>query len=68
MTSLRETPKDHGILLDHDPKGRRRLTVTLAGRSVRRNGRRLQSATGEQYVLLSSDCVPLNEKRICHQV
>ena len=49
MTLLRETPKDHGILLDHDPKGRRRLTVTLAGRSARRNGRRLQSATGEQY-------------------
>ena len=49
MTLLRETPKDHGLLLDHDPKGRRRLSVTLAGRSARRNGRRLQSATGEQY-------------------
>ena len=49
MTLLRETPKDHGLLLDHDPKGRRRLSVTLAGRSARRNGRRLQSATGELY-------------------
>ena len=49
MTLLRETPKEHGILLDHDPKGRRRLTVTLAGKTARRNGRRLQSATGEQY-------------------
>lgn len=49
MTLLRDTPKDHGLLLDHDSKGRRRLTVTLAGRSARRNGRHLQSATGEQY-------------------
>ena len=49
MTLLRETPKDHGLLLDHDPKGRRRLSVTLAGKSARRNGRRLQSATGQQY-------------------
>ena len=49
MTLLRETPKDHGLLLDHDPKGRRRLSVTLAGKSARRNGRRLQTATGEQY-------------------
>ena len=50
MTLLRDTPKDHGLLLDHDPKGRRRLSVTLAGKSIRRNGRRLQSAVGEQYV------------------
>ena len=49
MALLRETPKDHGILLDHDPRGRRRLTVTLAGRSARKNDRRLQSATGKQY-------------------
>ncbi|MYC29662.1 MAG: hypothetical protein F4X65_06175 [Chloroflexi bacterium] len=49
MTLLGDTSKDHGLLLDHDAKGRRRLTVTLAGRSARRNGRRLQSATGEQY-------------------
>ena len=49
MTLLRETPKDHGLLLDHDPKGRRRITVTLGGRSARRNCRRLQSATGEKY-------------------
>lgn len=49
MTLLRKTAEDHGLLLDHDPKGRRRLTVTLAGKSTRRNGRRLQSATGEQY-------------------
>ena len=49
MTLLRETPKDHGVLLDHDPKGRRRISITLAGRTVRRNGRSLQSATGEQY-------------------
>ena len=49
MTLLMDTPKDHGLLLDHDPKGRRRLSVTLAGKSARRNGRRLQNATGEQY-------------------
>ena len=49
MTLLRETPKDHGLLLDHDPKGKRRLSVTVAGRTVRRNGRRLQHVVGEQY-------------------
>ena len=49
MTLLRETPKDHGLLLDHDPTGRRRLSVTRASKSARRNGRRLQSATGDQY-------------------
>lgn len=51
MTLLRETAKDHGLLLDHDPKGRRRLSITLAGRSARRNGRRLQGAVGQQYEL-----------------
>ena len=49
MTLLRETPKDHGLLLDHDSKGIRRLSVTLAGKSARRNGRRLQYTTGNQY-------------------
>ena len=49
MTLLRETPKDHGILLDHDPRGHRRLSVTLAGKSTRKNGRRLKHATGELY-------------------
>ena len=49
MTLLRETPKDHGLLLDHDRKGQRRITITLAGTSAGRNGRHLQSATGEQY-------------------
>ena len=49
MTLLRETPKDHGLLLDHDPGGGRRLSVTLAGKSPRRNGRRLQYATGPLY-------------------
>ena len=49
MTLMRETPKDHGLLLDHDPKGNRRLSVTLAGKSPRKNGRRLQSATGKLY-------------------
>ena len=49
MTLLRETPKDHGLLLDHDPGGGRRLSVTLAGKSPRRNGRRLQYATGSLY-------------------
>ena len=49
MTLLRETPKDHGLLLDHDPQGHRRLSVTLAGSSPRRNGRRLQYATGPLY-------------------
>ena len=49
MTLLRETPKDHGLLLDHDPQGRRRISVTRAGRSARKNGRRLQSVTGEKY-------------------
>lgn len=41
MTLLRETPKDHGRLLDHDPRGRR-LFVTRAGKTPRRNGRRVQ--------------------------
>ena len=49
MTLLRETPKDHGILLDHDPRGHRRLSITLAGKSSRKNGRRLKHATGELY-------------------
>ena len=49
MTLLRETPKDHGLLLDHDPKGNRRLSVTLAGKTPRKNGRRLQYAMGELY-------------------
>ena len=49
MTLMRETPKDHGLLLDHDPKGNRRLSVTLAGKSPRRNGRRLQYAAGRLY-------------------
>ena len=46
MTLLRETPKDHGLLLDHDPKGMRRISITLAGRTSKRNGRRLQNAVG----------------------
>lgn len=50
MTLMRETPKDHGLLLDHDPRGDRRLSVTLAGKSPRRNGRRLQYATGRLYL------------------
>ena len=49
MTLMRETPRDHGLLLDLDPNGNRRLSVTLAGKSSRRNGRRLQSATGPLY-------------------
>ena len=49
MTLMRETPKDHGLLLDHDPKGNLRLSVTLAGRSSRKNGRRLQYASGALY-------------------
>ena len=49
MTLMRETPKDHGLLLDHDPRGNRRLSVTLAGKTSRRNGRRLQYATGPLY-------------------
>ena len=49
MTLLRETQKDHGLLLDHDPRGNRRLSVTLAGKSPHKNGRRLQHATGDLY-------------------
>ena len=49
MTLLRETPKDHGLLLDHDPKGVRRISITLAGRTAGRNGRRLQTAAGDLY-------------------
>ena len=49
MTLMRETPKDHGLLVDHDPKGNRRISITLAGKSSRKNGRRLQYATGELY-------------------
>ncbi len=49
MTLLRETPRDYGLLLDHDSRGNRRLSVTLAGKSSRRNGRRLQYATGTLY-------------------
>ena len=49
MTLLRQTPKDYGLLLDHDRQGNRRLSITLAGKSPRRNGRRLQYATGPLY-------------------
>ena len=49
MTLLRQTPKDHGLLLDHDPQGHRRLSVTLAGKTPGRSGRRLQSTTGPLY-------------------
>ena len=49
MTLLRETPKDHGLLLDHDPRGMRRISITLAGKTAKRNGTRLQNAVGEQY-------------------
>lgn len=43
MTLLRETPKDHGRLLDHAPRGHRRLSVTRAAKTPRRNGRRLST-------------------------
>ena len=49
MTLMRETPMDHGLLLDHDPRGMRRISITLAGKTARRNGTRLQNAVGEQY-------------------
>ena len=49
MTLLRETDKDHGLLLDHDPKGMRRISITLAGRTPKRNGRRIQNAVGDHY-------------------
>ena len=49
MTLMRETPRDFGLLLDHDPHGNRRMSVTLAGKSPRKNGRRLQYATGPLY-------------------
>ncbi len=49
MTLMRETPRDHGLLVDHDPRGHRRLSITLAGKSPRKNGRRLQYATGARY-------------------
>ncbi len=49
MTLMRETAKDHGLLLDHDLRGNRRLPVTLAGKSPRKNGRLLQYATGALY-------------------
>ena len=49
MSLMRETPLDHGLLLDHDTKGQRRITVTLAGKSARTSGRRLQQAAGDQY-------------------
>ena len=49
MTLMRETPKDHGLLLDHDLKGNRRLSITLAGKSPRKNGHRLRYATGALY-------------------
>ena len=49
MTLMRQTAKDYGLLLDHDPRGNRRLSVTKAGKSPRRNGRRLQYATGTLY-------------------
>ena len=51
MTLLRDTPKDHGLLIDHDPNGKRRISITLAGRTTRKNGRRLQNAVDEQYDL-----------------
>ena len=43
MTLLRETPKYH------DLQGNRRLSITLAGKPPRKNGRRLKHATGEPY-------------------
>lgn len=49
MNQYCEAPKDHGLLVDHDPSGNRRISVTLAGRSPKKNGRRLQSATGQVY-------------------
>ena len=49
MTLMRETPKDHGLLLDLDPRGNRRLSITLAGKTPRKNGRRLQCARGFLY-------------------
>ena len=51
MSLMREMPLDHGILLDHDKFGARRLSVTLAGKSAKRNGKRLQAVTGDQYNL-----------------
>ena len=53
-TKKRQGPLTHGVLLDHDPKGRRRLTVTAAGPSKRKNGRRLQNVVGENY----EHCIP----------
>ena len=36
--------------MDHDPQGKRRLSITLSGRTTpKRNGRRLQNAVEEQY-------------------
>ena len=32
MTLLRETPKDHGLLLDHDPKGKMTENLHHLGR------------------------------------
>lgn len=49
MSLMRETPRDHGLLLDHAPRGNRRLSVTLAGKSPRKNGRRLQWVSGARY-------------------
>ena len=49
MTLMRESALDHGLLLDHDARGNRRLSVTLAGRTKKKSGKPLQSATGEQY-------------------
>ena len=49
MTLTRESPRDHGLLLDHDPQGNRRLSVTEASKSPRKNGKRLKVATGNIY-------------------
>ena len=49
MTLMRKTPKDHGLLVDLDPQGNRRLSVTLAGKTPGRNGQRLQYAQGALY-------------------
>ncbi len=49
MSLMREMPKEYGLLLDYDPRGNRRMSVTLAGKTPRKNGRRLQYATGTLY-------------------
>ncbi len=49
MSLILKIPKEYGLLLDHDPRDNRRVSVTLASKTPRKNGRLMQYATGTLY-------------------